>query len=306
MWRKRESAETREERQIKSEEKNERKKKEQEKKHQRRSGNRLKKQEKRIKTNSELKEDSAEILREILEDNPVLKQKKIICFDLYWTLIYRPHSHWKTKHFLKKFKIELFKKFYEIVQTNKKENVKAAYDSLEGFKMPNRALRALQKHTDEEVKNTKIYPETLAVLKKLKNCWYKLALISNLSQDFEVPLRKLIPNDIFDYEALSYDVWVMKPDEAIFKKILNDTKDWDKNTEYIMSDMLMIWDSKKSDVDWAKKVWMDAILLSRKTEKANKSEKTKWQIEKISYDREKNLITIHTLADLFDILWINY
>ena len=36
---------------------------------------------------------------------------------------------------------------------------------------------------------------------------YKIALISNLSQDFEKPLRDLItPEFQFDYEARSYDV----------------------------------------------------------------------------------------------------
>lgn len=291
MWRTRESAEVREEKQIQKEEKAEKKKKEKEKKEQRRGERRLRKQENRIKKTPDAIEENSEIIRDALQDNPLLRQKKLICFDLYWTLIFRPHSHWKAKHFLKNVWIKPFKKYYEVIQTHKKEDVESAYESVDGFKMPKRALRAMQKHTDEEVKNTKIYPDTLAVLKKLKNSWYKLALISNLSQDFETPLRKLIPNWIFDYEALSYKLWVMKPDfDTILDKARDDTAifDWHET-----KDMIMVWDSKKSDVDWAKSVWMDAILINRKS-------------ENLCYDNEKQLITIHTLTDLLDILWIDY
>lgn len=298
MWRNRESVDAREEKKIQKEEKAEKKKRDKEKKNERRWNNRLKKQEKKVlKSRVDIQEENSEVISEILHENPLLRQKKIICFDLYGTLIFRPHSHWKTKHFLKKFWIEPFKKYYDVIQINKKNDVESAYYSLPGFKMPKSAIRKLQAHTDDEVKNTKIYHETLTVLNKLKNNWYKLALISNLSQDFEKPLRKLIPEGTFDYEALSYDVWVTKPDQAIFEKVLKEAKDEigniDWSIELSMKDLIMVWDSKKSDVGWAEKSWMDGILLDRNT-------------EKISYDKEKQLITIHTLADLLDILWIEY
>lgn len=298
MWRNRESVDAREEKKIQKEEKAEKKKRDKEKKNERRWNNRLKKQEKKVlKSRVDIHEENSEVISEILQENPLLRQKKIICFDLYGTLIFRPHSHWKTKHFLKKFWIEPFKKYYDVIQINKKNNVESAYYSLPGFKMPKSAIRKLQAHTDDEVKNTKVYHETLTVLNKLKYNWYKLALISNLSQDFEKPLRKLIPEGTFDYEALSYDVWVTKPDQAIFEKVLKEAKDEigniDWSIELSMKDLIMVWDSKKSDVGWAKKSWMDGILLDRNT-------------EKISYDKEKQLITIHTLADLLDILWIEY
>ena len=295
MWRNRESAEIREEKQEKDEEKAKKKEIEREKKEKRREERRSRKQEKNIRDKSDANIDNSEIIGKILEENPLLRQKKIICFDLYWTLIYRPHSLGSAKHFLKKVGIEPFKKYYDIIQTNRKENVESAYDSIEGFKMPKRAIHALQEHTDEEVKNTKAYPKTLWVLKKLKNNWYKLALISNLSQDFEIPLRKLIPNDVFDYEALSYKLWVMKPDTKIFQKILDDAnKDLPGQSEnFVIDDLLMIWDSQKHDVDWARNTWMDAILINRK-------------LENVNFDEEKNLIIIHTLTDLLDILWIDY
>ena len=295
MWRNKESAEFREEKQKKVDEKTEKKKKGREKKEKRRGERRAKKQEKNIRDKSGANIDNSEVIEKILDDNPLLRQKKIICFDLYWTLIFRPHVYWKTKHFLKKVWIEPFKKYYEVIQTNRKENVESAYDSIEGFKMPKRAIHKLQIHTDEEVKNTKAYPKALWVLKKLKNSWYKLALISNLSQDFEAPLRRLIPNDTFDSEALSYELWVMKPDEKMFQKILDDVnKDIpEQSDKYTMDDLLMVWDTQKHDVDWAKKVWMDAILINRK-------------LENIKFDEEKNLIIIHTLTDLLDILWIDY
>jgi len=255
---------------------------------------------KEIQSDSETKVDNSETISEILNDNPILRQKKIICFDLYGTLIFRPRSYWKAKYFLRNLWITPFKKYYNIIQTTKKEDIKPAYDSVDGFKMPNCALHILQKHTDEEVKNTKIYPETLAVLRKLKNSWYKLALVSNLSQDFEAPLRKFIPDGIFDYEALSYDVWAVKPDQIIFNQIYDVAKKDAESDGYELKkdDMIMIWDSKKKDIDWAKGAWMDAVLLKRENKDSKKT-------EKISYDKENKFITIPTLAELIDILWID-
>ena len=57
----------------------------------------------------------------------------------------------------------------------------------------------------------------------LKEKWYKLAIISNLSKEYEEPLRNLIPEWLIDYESLSFKVWEIKPNSKIFEKFWQPT-----------------------------------------------------------------------------------
>lgn len=210
----------------------------------------------------------------------LLKQKKVICFDLYGTLIYYPHSYERLKDCLKIIWIKPLQKLGYIAQTQNID-IESANKKVKGFKMPHKVIKKLVEHTADNVKSTLIYPNTLEVLEKLKEKWYKLAIISNLSKEYEEPLRNLIPKWLIDYESLSFNVWYVKPNSQIFEKIKDDS--W-----VDFWDMLMIWDSMKLDIDWAKNVWMDSILLDRKE-------------NGIKYNEKKDLIVIHTLEDLLDI-----
>lgn len=273
-----------EERIIMDEIKREKKEAKAEKKSARQKENREKKRKKRL-------------MREILESNPLLRQKKIICFDLYWTLIKRPNSLKTIKSLFKIFGVEPFKKLHKVVQTVEKKDIKLKCEEI-WLKINKYIMDLFDSHTEKEIDWTVIHEETLEVLKALKDNWYKLAVISNISEDFEKPFNDLIPNDLFDYKAFSYKQKVMKPNSLMFKKILDDAnddakKDTDNIIEYKMEDMIMIWDSLKDDVNWAKNAWMDAILLDRG-----------WN--KISFNKEKNIIKINTLRSLYDIFWIEY
>lgn len=235
------------------------------------------------------KNETAETIAEILKDNPTLRLKKVILLDLYWTLIWRPNSLWAIKKILKRIWKVPYKTFYKIVQTNKKEKIKEQC-KVSGYKISKAARKLFSIHTKKEVNWASLYLETLDFLNKLKEQWYKIGLISNISEDFSKPLRDKIPDGIFDIEVLSYLEWVMKPE--LFEKLVNNPE-IDIFNEYDIDDILMIWDSLKDDVNWAKNVWMSAILLDRNA-------------KKMYYDKEKNLIIIHTLYDLLDILWINH
>lgn len=285
MWRNRESPENKEAKQLKKEAMDAKKKEKTNKKISRREKRRMRKYVD---------------LDKILENNPLLRQKKIICFDLYGTLIERPNSLKNLKKILKLVWVEPLKEYRKTVQTTTKDKIIDEYKSTHGSnRIIDSMIKAFQDHTDDEVSKTEVYWDTIEVLKKLQKKGYKIALISNLSQDFEKPLRDLITKEVqFDYEARSYDVWVMKPNPEIFYKILNDAnKDENKTSEYEIKDMLMIWDSMSDDIGWAKWVWMDAILIKRKR---NDTEKT----GQISYNWEKNLITVKTLKALYKVLWV--
>lgn len=283
MWRNRESLEVREKKQSEKEERQKRKQEKVDKKRNRREERKMRKYVD---------------LDKILENNPLLRQKKIICFDLYGTLIHRPNSLKYLKKILKIVWAEPLKDYRKIAQTKPKEQIEKEYKSKHGSnKIIEMLIEAFQNHTEDEALKTEVFWDTIEVLKKLQKKGYKIALISNLSQDFEKPLRDLItPEFQFDYEARSYDVWFMKPNPEIFQKILDDAnKDVDEDSKYEMKDLLMIWDSITDDVDWARWVWMDAILIKRRKDN---SEKT----GQISYNEEKNLITVRTLKALYKIL----
>lgn len=297
MWRNRESVDIRNERQFEKEERDEHKRKKTEKKNNRREDKKVRKNLKNEIPVDKTREDNTEELNKMSHLIPLIKQKKIICFDLYWTLIQRPNSFKIIKEIFKIFWVEPFETLHKIVQTTEKKDIESKCKET-GLKINRPVMKLFKRHTRNETWGTLIYWDTLEVLRKLKENWYKLGLISNISEDFEKPLRKHIPNDIFDHEAISYkqDIWVMKPEEKIFKKVLeyaNEDTQTDSPSEYKMEDMIMIWDSLKDDVNWAKKVWMGAILLDRKA-------------KKMYYDKERDLIVIHTLYDLLDILWIDY
>jgi FMN phosphatase YigB (HAD superfamily) len=142
--------------------------------------------------------------------------------------------------------------------------------------------------TIEQIKKdiswTFLFSETLETLKYIKSRWYQTAVVSNLSKDYAEPLHKLIPEWNFDYEVLSFDVWAAKPDPQIYEYL--------KSLSWIdFKDIIMIWDSLKSDVIWSHNVWISPIHLNI-NEKWIKEVHKKWI----------DFIQISTLADLKKIL----
>lgn len=135
-----------------------------------------------------------------------------------------------------------------------------------------------------DIERAFLYPETLETLKYIKSKWYKTAVVSNLSKDYAEPLHRLIPKWNFDHEVLSFDVWANKPDPKIYEYLKSIS--W---TDF--KDIIMIWDSSKSDVEWSYKVWITPIYLDRDSE---------W-IEEV-HENWMDFIQISTLRDLKKIL----
>ena len=133
------------------------------------------------------------------------------------------------------------------------------------------------------IKSDILYTEVLETLKYIKSKWYQMAVVSNLSKDYAEPLHRLIPQWNFDYEVLSFDVGANKPDPKIYEYL--------KSLSWIdFKDIVMIWDSLKSDVLWSHNVWITPIHLNR-DEKWIKKVHKKWI----------DFIQISTLADLKEI-----
>lgn len=271
---------------------------------------RIEKRQRKQEKKTDIREQNLRIIWEILQENPLLRQWEVVCCDLYWTLINRPNSLKTLKEILSTIWIKPLKKYHEIIQKNKKEEVESIYKSTDGLKFWEYVIGKFDEHTKSEIDGTKIFSDTIEFLKKIKESWYKLAIVSNISEDFEAPLRKFIPDWLFDYEIFSYKVWHMKPDIEIFNEIKKVAEEKD-GLVLEMSDMLMIWDSIKDDIEWAINAWMIPIIIKRKDNISTDNNEWSNEIEvirktPIEYNKEKNLIIIHTLYDLFDILWIDY
>jgi FMN phosphatase YigB (HAD superfamily) len=200
------------------------------------------------------------------------QDKKLIAFDLYWTCIDHP------------FKGGLSWDLIKIIETNPITMQDIQEWKIEKDWKKIQITNELIEYIRKDIEWTLLFPETLEALKYIKDRWYQTAVVSNLSKDYADPLYKLIPEWDFDYEVLSFDVWAAKPDPEIYEYL--------KSLSWIdFKDIVMVWDSLKSDVVWSHNVWISPIHLNR-TEEWIKEVHKKWI----------DFIQISTLADLKEIL----
>lgn len=203
------------------------------------------------------------------------QDKKLFVFDLYGTCIYYDKNLLELKKILSLISKNTISELRKILQT-RPINIEDAW-----FDIPDKFIKDINNLIQKNIESSGIYTDTLDTLEYLREKWYKLALISNLSKEYEKPLRDLIPAWTFDYEALSFNVWEMKPNSWIFNHIKD--KSW-----IDFKDMVMVWDNLDLDIKWAQNVWMDWILVDRKTE---------W----INYCKKNNIVIVNTLSCLKDI-----
>ena len=141
------------------------------------------------------------------------------------------------------------------------------------------------KKIQKDIAGILLYPDFNGIIDYLKSKWYKTAVVSNLAQPYEEPLRRLVKEWSFDYEALSFNVGAMKPSPEIFEYL--------KKQSWIeFDDMVLVWDSLKSDVKWAHEVWITPIHLHR----WHKSSPETIKKDGIEF------VQISTLTDLKEIL----
>ena len=206
-----------------------------------------------------------------MDKNSDLRDKKLLAFDLYGTCIDHPFKGWLSWDL-----IEIMEKNPITMQDVQEWKIEKNWMK---FQISNELIEYIK----NDIKWTILFPETLEALKYIKSKWYQTAVVSNLSKDYAEPLYKLIPEWIFDYEVLSFDVWAAKPDPKIYEYL--------KSLSWIdFQDIIMIGDSLKSDVVWSSNVWITPIHLNRDNEWIKEVHK-KWI----------DFIQISTLADLKEL-----
>ena len=211
-------------------------------------------------------------------DTSEYQDKELIAFDLYGTCIHR------QKQFFGKW-FSIWKDLKTILETNpidinEMEKWKIEFN-WKHFKISSNDLKNIR----NDIASILLYPDFNGIIEYLKSKWYKTAVVSNLAKPYEEPLRKLIPSWSFDYEALSFNVWAMKPDQEIFKYL--------KDLSWIdYEKMVLVWDSLRSDVEWANNLWIKPIYVNRSHRTPIENTEKHWI----------NLIQITTLDQLKNIL----
>lgn len=104
-----------------------------------------------------------------------------------------------------------------------------------------------------------LYPDTLGVLKGLKEQGYELGIISNFDSRLFNVLRGLGIADLFDTITISSLAHAAKPAPKIFQLAL------DKHA-MDPDDAVHVGDSRRDDVDGARKAGLQAVLIERESQ----------------------------------------
>lgn len=107
-----------------------------------------------------------------------------------------------------------------------------------------------------------LYPETLGVLKGLKEQGYELGIVSNFDSRLFNVLRGLGIADLFDTVTISSLAHAAKPARKIFQAAL------DKHAME-PEDALHVGDSWRDDVEGARQAGLHAVLLARESHVAS-------------------------------------
>jgi 2-haloalkanoic acid dehalogenase type II len=190
--------------------------------------------------------------------------KKAIIFDLWGTLFY---DKFKAKHPFFEFASMMGQDFTDQGFVKNFEKCFMLSADLDLIK-PTKELLGMYKIKKDKKLVAKLvalfdkldgrpYPDTFDCLKLLKSRGYKLGLISNTSFDsYNKILVKYKLDDYFDASLKSYEVGFIKPCREIFEAMLN-------KIVVQADEALMIGDNLKDDIEGARAVGIDGILLDR-------------------------------------------
>ncbi len=131
-------------------------------------------------------------------------------------------------------------------------------------------------------KYIKLFPETLLILRELKNIDLHMGIISDIDNDFqEFQFKVFGISEMFDSITTSEEVQIYKPKEKIFQVALNKASCQGKES-------IIIGDSYKKDIIGGKNVGMTTIWIN------------KFQPDNI--DKEKADFTVTHLKEISPIL----
>lgn len=199
---------------------------------------------------------------------------KLIAFDLGLTLVYNAREEYYIKY-LKKHNIEIsrqeidlafhyadktFMRHYIGVLGRPPQYFLPWYLGIVNYRLGqlfdlNEQSKFIMDHTDMTT-YWKLFDWSKDVLKSLIEKGYEVALLSN----WDLSCRELIKNlgifDLFDYVIISSEIGIEKPDERIFKRLM-------EKSGYKANEILYVGDNYYDDVEGSRKVGIETVLINR-------------------------------------------
>jgi len=118
-----------------------------------------------------------------------------------------------------------------------------------------RAADGLTMLLDLELASISLFEDTFVALKGLKDAGIRIWVASNLAAPYGPPVRRLLDELVSGY-SFSFEVGALKPDPKIFAHVCD-------GLSLSPSQVLMVGDSKRSDIAGAQAFGMPAIWLRR-------------------------------------------
>ena len=140
-------------------------------------------------------------------------------------------------------------------------------------------LKELDRYEEEltkQIGEITVFPETIEVLRKLKERGLKLGIVSNLAYRYGEVITNLELGEFFDSIVLSYEVGAIKPEPQIYERALERLK-------LQSNEVFMTGDKNINDVIGPRQIGIRAKLLDR---------------EKVGGDEEK----MASLMELLDLI----
>ncbi len=187
-----------------------------------------------------------------------MNNKKLIAFDMYDTWVHMTKYPNPYKNFFSQLWLQdsVIRELSFMLQTTDKNIEDILPKNIQSQKNISFLIDELVSNIYNQLSSLLLYDDFLSTIEILKQKWYKTAVVSNLSKPYNYPLIHLVPRNTFDYTILSYVVGIQKPDRKIFDYL--QVVSWHTSDEIVM-----IGDSLKSDVQWAKNTGIEPIHIQR-------------------------------------------
>ena len=153
--------------------------------------------------------------------------------------------------------LDKFNNSEESIKVHKGEiSTKDFFEYLKGYMNDNITLEEFK---NIYVNNNEFFKDTIETIKKLKNLGYKVYLLSNLK---EIDYEKFIKHfdvSIFDEMFLSFKLDMIKPNDDIYKYVINKLNTKPEN--------IYFFDDNKDNIDGAIRNGINAYQVTGKTVK---------------------------------------
>ena len=153
--------------------------------------------------------------------------------------------------------LDKFNNSEESIKVHKGEiSTKEFFEYLKGYMNDNITLEEFK---NIYVNNNEFFNDTIETIKKLKNLGYKVYLLSNLK---EIDYEKFIKHfdvSIFDEMFLSFKLDMIKPNDDIYKYVINKLNTKPEN--------IYFFDDNKDNIDGAIRNGINAYQVTGKTVK---------------------------------------